>query len=218
LLRADLHVHTSFSHDGQATPEDIAARCERVGLSCVAVTDHDTIAGALETRRVAPFRVIVGEEVNTRSGHVVGLFLSEEIPAGLSAIETVQAIKEQGGLVLLPHPFDRFRSGVLRRISPEALLPLVDAVEVFNARTLLPQDNHLARRLADRHGLPATAGSDAHSAHEMGRTYLEMPNFDGTPNGFLQALAKATLMTRRANPLHRFVPSYAKLWRLLRRA
>lgn len=218
MLRADLHVHTSFSRDGQATPEEIAARCERVGLSCVAVTDHDTIAGALETRRVAPFRVIVGEEVNTRSGHVVGLFLSEEVPAGLSAIETMRVIKEQGGLVLLPHPFDRFRLGVLHRVSPEALLPLVDAVEVFNARTFLPQDNHLARRLADRHGFPATAGSDAHSVHELGRTYLEMPDFDGTPGGFLEALAKATLMTRRANPLHRFVPSYVKLWRFLRRA
>ena len=218
MLRADLHVHTSFSRDGQATPEEVAARCERVGLSCVAVTDHDTIAGALETRRVAPFRVIVGEEVNTRSGHVVGLFLSEEVPAGLSAIETMQAIKEQGGLVLLPHPFDRFRSGILRRMSPEALLPLVDAVEVFNARTFLPQDNHLARRLADRHGLPATAGSDAHSVHELGRTDLEMPDFDGTPGGFLEALAKATLMTRRASPLHRLVPSYVKLWRFLRHA
>ena len=215
MLRADLHVHTSFSHDGQATPKEVAARCERVGLSCVAVTDHDTIAGALEIRRVAPFRVIVGEEVSTQSGHVVGLFLSEEVPPGLSAIETMQAIKEQGGLVLLPHAFDRFRSGLLHRISPETVLPLVDAVEVFNARTFLPQDNHLARKLADHHHLAATVGSDAHSVHELGRTYLEMPDFDGTPAGFLQALAKATLVTQRANLLHRLAPSYVKLRRFL---
>jgi predicted metal-dependent phosphoesterase TrpH len=185
------------------------------GLSCLAVTDHDTITGALEMRRIAPFEVIVGEEVTTQSGHVVGLFLEEEIPTVLPAVEAMKAIKEQEGLVLLPHPFDRFRLGLLRHISLEEVLPFVDAVEVFNARTLLPQDNRLAQELANHNGLIAVVGSDAHSARELGYTYLEMANFDVTPKAFLQALGEARLVTRRVNPLHRFASIYGRLRRFL---
>lgn len=218
MLRADLHIHTSFSPDGQASPQDVVARCLEVDLSCIAITDHNTIAGALEAQRNASIHIIVGEEVMAREGEVMGLFLKEEVPRGLSALETMEAIKEQGALVCIPHPFDRFRSGLLRRAPWEELLPLVDMVEVYNARTFLPGDNRMAQEFAERHGLVATVGSDAHAPGELGRTYLEMPDFDDTAQGFMRSLRSARLVRRRANPLYRLSSTCERLRGLLRHA
>jgi hypothetical protein len=203
VLRADLHVHTYHSPDCALRPQDIVALCQRRGIDCVAITDHNSIAGALEVQRLAPFLVIVGEEVRTQGGEIIGLFLQEEVPPGLSAQETVVRIKEQRGLVLVPHPFDRLRRSTLRGPLLEALAPQLDALEVFNSRTLLPSHQSLARDFAAKHGLPSTAGSDAHTRWELGRAYVEIPEFQGA-GGFLDSLAQGWVVGRASNPLIHF--------------
>jgi len=212
-LRADLHTHTHYSPDSITAPQQFVDACRRRGIDCVAVTDHNTIRGALAVRERADFRVIVGEEVRTAEGEIIGLFLTEEVPKGLSAEETVERIKAQGGLAGLPHPYDRTRRG----LRPEArgrVLEQIDFVETLNARIVFPGDNRAARRLAERNGLAATAGSDAHSPWELGRVYVEMREFEG-PQDFLAALREGRLGGRLSSPLVHLISRYAVLRRRL---
>ena len=211
MLRADLHMHTEYSPDSETPPEKLISRCTQVGLSCVAITDHNTIEGALHVKRLAPFIVIVGEEIGTSEGEVTGLFLKESIPRGLSPLESAERIREQGGLVSLPHPFDRFRRSVISGDAIEQILPYVDIVEVFNSRNSLDADDRRASELAREHGLLSTAVSDAHTPLELGRTYVEMPEFDGTPEGFKEALSQGRLVTRRTSPLIHALTTLTKL-------
>ncbi len=178
------------------SPEAFVRRCVRAGITCVAVTEHDNIDGALHMKQIAPFKVIVAEEVRAREGEIIGLFLSEPVPPGLSAGETVARIKEQGGLVCAPHPFDRFRQG-LGEETLTRILPQLDVVEAFNGRIRLGRDNDRARRFAEEHGLPLSAGSDAHSPWELGRVYVEMPDFE-TPQQFIESLRQGRIVGRRA--------------------
>lgn len=218
MLKADFHMHTHYSPDSEMSPERLVARCLEVGLNCIAVTDHNTAEGAFAVREIAPFMVIIGEEVNTAEGEVTGLFLLETIPAGLSPVETVRRIKNQGGLVSLPHPFDRFRSEVITRRGIEDVLPYADIVEVFNSRNNLDADNRKAHEFAREHGLLTSGVSDAHTPMELGRTYVTMPEFDGTPEGFKAALAQGTIHGRKMTPLIHAVTTFTKLKkRLLRR-
>ena len=201
MLKADFHMHTNYSYDSLLKPERLVKRCMEVGLDCIAVTDHNTAAGAFAVREIAPFMVIIGEEVGTSEGEVTGLFLQETIPRGLSAVETAKRIKEQGGLVSLPHPFDRFRSEVITRSGIEDVLPYADIVEVFNSRNNMDADNRKAYEFAEEHGLLTSGVSDAHTAIELGRTYVTMPDFDGTPEGFKRSLAQGTIHARKMTPL-----------------
>ncbi|MBI4199825.1 MAG: PHP domain-containing protein [Chloroflexi bacterium] len=213
MLRADVHVHTCFSPDSSTSLERLAARCLRVGLGCVAITDHNTIRGALEMQQRAPFLVIVGEEVKSAQGEIIGLFLKEEVPRGLPARETVERIREQGGLVSIPHPFDALRRSVIAPVALEQVLPLADIVEAFNARNIFAGANRRAAELAQRHGLAASAVSDAHTLGELGRTYVEMSEFDGTPAGFLASLRRGALVTRASSPLVHLFSTYNKVLR-----
>ncbi len=200
MLKVDLHIHTAYSSDCATSLEQVIARCRKMEINCVAVTDHNTILGALKLRELAPFTVIIGEEINTRSGEIIGYFLTEEIPARLPAEETVRRIKEQGGLVCIPHPFDRLRRSALRRLTLEALLPDIDIIEVFNSRVLLTRHNLSARLFAQQHQLLASVGSDAHTAAEIGDTYVVMPEFNDREE-FRLALAKGVLVCHKASPL-----------------
>lgn len=166
-LRIDLHVHSMYSGDGLMTPRQIVDRAQKAGLDGVAVTDHGTIRGGMETRRLgtSEFLVIVGAEMMTDQGEVIGLFLTEEIEEH-TLERVVEAIRLQGGLVVVPHPFDSLRRSALHISDEQA--PLVDAVEVLNSRCLLERFNTQARNYATRHGLPAVAGSDAHYPMEIG--------------------------------------------------
>ena len=204
-------MHTRFSYDSEVAPDRLVARCEKTGLNCIAVTDHNTIEGALEVQRLASFMVIIGEEVGSTAGEITGLFLNEPVPRGLSPVETVERIKDQGGLVSIPHPFDRFRREVIHRGALDEVLPYVDIVEAFNSRNSLNADNRMAQELAERHGLLVSAVSDAHTTLELGRTYVEMPEFDGTPEGFKAALAQGTMVARQTSPLIHVVTALTKL-------
>jgi predicted metal-dependent phosphoesterase TrpH len=201
-LRADLHLHTMHSRDCLTRPDDIIARCHERGIDCIAVTDHHAIAGALALRERAPFTVIVGEEIKTTGGEVIGLFMrdipKQPIPKRLPPIDTVKRIKALGGLVVVPHPFDRLRRSPLKPRALEDVLPYADAVEVLNARTWLAADNERSRRLSRAWNLPATAGSDAHTLGEIGAACVEIDPFDG-PDEFLRALVRGRVGGRSSS-------------------
>jgi predicted metal-dependent phosphoesterase TrpH len=173
------------------TVEELADRARQAGLDVVCVTDHNvTHAAVAAAERDLGVRVIVGEEVRTPDGDVIGLFLSERIPYVLPVAEVVGLVRGQGGLVYAPHPFDLGRSSLGRVLPGLCAAGSVDVIEVFNAKVADQALNAEAARLAARFGLPGGAGSDAHDAPGVGAAYLEMPDFDG-PGSFLAALADA---------------------------
>jgi predicted metal-dependent phosphoesterase TrpH len=192
LIKADLHIHTGYSRDSLTSLKEIIATARQRGLGALAILDHNTIAGGVALREIAPFPVIVGEEVMTTAGEIAGLFLSEEIPRGLSPQETVARIRDQGGLVYVPHPFDSLRRSRLEERALMAILDQVDILEVLNARVVRPADNERAHSFAKAHGLPGAAGSDAHAPVEIGRAYVEMAPFEDR-DSFLRSLAQGTV-------------------------
>jgi predicted metal-dependent phosphoesterase TrpH len=144
----------------------------------VAITDHNTIEGALQILALTPpFQIILGEEITTKQGEVIGLFLQEEIPANLSIQETIEQIHHQGGIVAVPHPCDRLRHHVLQQDCWPEILPLVDLIEGFNGRTVFKSDDQFAQKLAADYGKPVIAGSDSHTPWELGRCGMEIANF-----------------------------------------
>ena len=215
MLKGDFHMHTRYSYDCLVDPAALVQRCQRVGLDCIAVTDHNSLQGAVAVKAIAPFMVILGEEIKTTHGEVTGLFLTEEVPRGLSPLETVRLIREQGGLVSLPHPFDRLGRSPLPADIISELLSCVDIVEGFNARTTFFGDNAQGHRLAIDHDLLVTAVSDAHTLGELGRCYTELPEFDGTAEGFKRALADARLVEHRSSPVVHLYSTINKLRRRL---
>jgi predicted metal-dependent phosphoesterase TrpH len=212
-IRADLHSHTHFSPDSILSPKDLARRGREVGLGCIAVTDHNTVRGGLAVREIADFAVIVGEEVRSAEGEILGLFLTEDIPGGLSADETISRIKAQGGIVGVPHPFDSLRSA-LREDSLNKLVARIDFVEGLNSRIVFGVHNKRALEFARKHGLAVSAGSDAHSSREIGRAYVEMPPFDD-PGEFVESLRAGRPAGRLSSPLIHLLSRYAVLRRRL---
>lgn len=193
VLNVDLHSHTRHSRDAAIPPAELVERAVEVGLDRVAITDHGEVAGALEARARHPDRVIVGEEIRCRGRiEVIGLFLTRRVPQGLPLEAAVERIRDQGGLVYVPHPFAYpWRA----RARAERALAFADIVEVANARAFLPWWNRRARRAAGDRGLPGCAGSDAHFHREVGRAFTRMPAFDG-PASFREAVAGAEPVLR----------------------
>lgn len=211
-LRMDLHVHTRASWDSLSDPEALLHRARERGIGRLAVTDHNVLGLALELYGRYPEVVIPGEEVRTREGvDVIGLYLVEEIPRGIPAREVCHRIREQGGVVYLPHPFAPGKGGA-GRLARE-LAPLVDVVEVFNARLHPARHNLPARTLAQEFGRLAAGGSDAHSVGEVGGGWVEVPPHPNTPTALLEAL-RAGAVGGRTAPLwvHGF-SLWAKVWK-----
>jgi predicted metal-dependent phosphoesterase TrpH/glycosyltransferase involved in cell wall biosynthesis len=201
---ADLHMHTSWSHDCQIPVEDLLDHAEAHGLGAIAVTDHNVFGGAQEAVELARGRdliVIPGEEIKTDGqGEVIGLFLSEEIPRGLSFGDTVAAIHGQGGVVYLPHPFDRLHS-IPDAATLHRHLQQIDVLEVYNARLLFEAYNDEALRFARKYDLTMGAGSDAHVLQGVGTGALRMRAFDG-PEEFLASLRGAQVQRRPRSLLY----------------
>ena len=213
-MKADLHAHTHFSRDAVTSVATFARRYERAGIDCVAVSDHNNVDGALAVRQEASFRVIVSEEIKSSEGEIIGLFLQESIRKGLTPEDTVRAIREQGGLVLVPHPFDRVRRSPLREEALLRLLPDIDIIEVFNSRTMFSADDERSRRLAEEHGKLMSAASDSHTPWEIGLAYTELPPFEG-PGDFLIALGRGRIVGRKSFVGFHFLSTWAKIrWRL----
>ena len=208
---ADLHCHSSASFDSLADPRKMMAKAVRLGLTHLAITDHERIDGAQAAVELAPpgLQLIVGEEVKSRDGDILGLFLTEVVAPGMSATETAAAIREQGGLVGLPHPFDGFRNSGGSKANEaeqklEELAGIVDYVEVHNARAYRDA-NPMAGAFAERHGLPGTASSDAHSITELGVASTVLPGPFTTAQELLALLPQAQITAGRAS-------YYVRLW------
>ncbi len=202
-----MHSHTCYSGDAVTTLDELAERVETTPIDVLCITDHHSIRGALEAiEREVGCRVVVGEEVKTRAGEVIGLFLTERVPHGLAPEETITRIRSQGGVVYVPHPFDpvrhALREPVLRRLCRSHA---VDALEVFNAKVSLDHLNARAAELAAETGLPGGAGSDAHDPAGFGAAYVEMPDFDG-PTDFLARLPEGRVVGHRFDRARAFTP------------
>lgn len=177
-----------WSGDSTTTPEEVHEAVTEAGLDVLCITDHHAIRGATELAATLPCRVIVGEEMRTHAGEIIGLFLTERIPHGLSPTASAEAIRGQGGVVYIPHPFDPMRRNLAEPALRElAEAGLVDAVEVLNAKTSLRSLNERAAHFAGEFALAAGAGSDAHVPLAIGAAFVEMPDFDG-PTDFLAKL------------------------------
>jgi predicted metal-dependent phosphoesterase TrpH len=213
LISVDLHNHTHYSPDSILSPRRFVREARRRGLDVVAVTDHNTIRGALAVRELSEQPVIIGEEVKSADGEILGLFLSAEVPKGLTASETIARIKQQGGVVGVPHPFDSLRSALNEDIML-TLIGHIDFIEALNARMVFSGHNDKAREFATAHALPTTAGSDAHSPWEVGHCYVEMPPFEG-PRDFIAALRHGRLKGHLSTPFVHLISRYAHLRRAL---
>jgi predicted metal-dependent phosphoesterase TrpH len=208
LIDVDLHMHTDHSGDCETPVEVLLATAREQGLGAIAVTDHNEISGALEAREKAeesgahpPVKVIVGEEVKTaEQGEVIGLFIERKIPRGLTLAETVAEIKRQGGLVYVPHPFDRMHA-VPDYENLLSILDSVDAIEVFNPRVAIGAFNEEAVRFAAKYRIVAGAGSDSHVAQGLGSVRIRMRDFDG-PREFLESLRDADIITKPSSLIY----------------
>jgi predicted metal-dependent phosphoesterase TrpH len=202
LLRVELHCHSQYSKDSNLSFENMVRALRRAKVDVVALTDHNTIAGALKLREMAPagLQVIVGEEITTAEGDLVGIFLKEPIPARLALEETIRRIHEQGGLAIVPHPFDRLRHEAMGGENLKRVMREVDFVEVFNARCVFPGDNRAAERFVREHGLHGSVASDAHWMMEHGNATAWMEPFSDAKS-FAENLRRARFETKLATPL-----------------
>jgi predicted metal-dependent phosphoesterase TrpH len=202
LIDVDLHMHTDHSYDCATPVEVLLAEARARGLGAIAVTDHNEISGALDARAKADgIEVIVAEEVKTaEEGEVIGLFIEEKIPRGMTLRETIDEIKRQGGLVYVPHPFDRLHS-VPDYEHLLAVLDDVDAIEVFNPRVAISEFNDEAVRFAAKYRIPAGAGSDAHVPQGLGSVRIRMREFHG-PEEFMESLRAADIVRNPASLLY----------------
>lgn len=209
-LSVELHCHTIASADCLLRPASLVAAARRKGIDRVAVTDHNSIAGALEAQRIDPELIIVGEEIMTTRGEILAAYVTEEVPAGLSPMETINRLRKQGAFISVSHPFDRLRKGGWELSDLEEILPLVDAIEVFNSRCMSPRFNAEAEEFARRNGVPGTVGSDAHAAFELGRSLMLVEPFEG-PEGLRAVISRGIPRVRWSPPWFHLASRYASI-------
>jgi predicted metal-dependent phosphoesterase TrpH len=202
LLRIDMHVHSAYSRDAIVPARKIFDSWKKTGILPL-VCDHDSLEGSIRVMRAIhaeepDIPYFLAEEITAREGEIIGLFLTDEIPPGLPAAETMDLIHGQGGISLVPHPFSRYRGRVLQAGARNALVDRIDLIEGHNARNLTEDEDRLAVVFASQMGIPFTAGSDAHTSLELGRVWMEVPPFDG-PGELLKGLAGAPFTFRRMN-------------------
>ncbi|MFN2195648.1 MAG: PHP-associated domain-containing protein [Anaerolineales bacterium] len=210
----ELHCHTIFSKDSLTRPEKLVAVCREKGIDRVVITDHNTTAGALACQALDPERVIIGEEIQTSQGEILAAFIREEIPPHLTPEETIRRLRDQGAFISVSHPFDIYRNGHWELADLQAITPLVDAIEVFNARCMQAQHNQAAQAYAQTHGLLGTAGSDAHAAFEIGRASMVVPAFQDA-DSFKAGLASAQIIGKLSSPFVHLTSRYAVWYKKL---
>jgi predicted metal-dependent phosphoesterase TrpH len=178
MLRVEFHCHTEYSIDSFSRIENVIKVCRKRGISRLVVTDHNTILGALAAKQLDPELIIVGEEIKTEEGELLAAYVKENIPEGLPPLEAVRILQEQEAFISVSHPFDTQRGATWRDETLEQIVPFVDSLEVFNSRCIDKSFNWLAQEYADKHNLPGTVGSDAHSLGEIGRSTFSVPDFN----------------------------------------
>jgi predicted metal-dependent phosphoesterase TrpH len=207
----EFHCHTLFSKDCLLAPRDLLARCVLAGIDRAVITDHNGIEGALVARALDPERVIVGEEIMTTQGELLAAFVHTRVAPQLSPQETIARLRDQGAFVSVAHPFDRWRRGGWNEDDLTAVVPLVDAIEVYNSRCMRPADNRSALEFSQRHNLAVTVGSDAHTAWELGRSVLLLPRFEGADE-LRAVIREGRPQTRWSPPWIHLASRYAR-WR-----
>lgn len=210
-IKIDLHMHTCVSKDSAIHPADVVRIAKARGLDRICITDHNSIDGALAAKKIDPEFVIVGEEILTEHGEILAFFVSEWVPPRLSHQETLDRLEAQEAVISVSHPFDRHRNQPWTEELLEAILARIDAIEIFNARTVHSEDNDKAKTFATAHNLPVTAGSDAHIGMEIGAAYLEVPDF-ATPQEFRAGLPQA-IVHGQLSPAWVHVFSTINKWR-----
>ncbi len=215
-IRVDMHTHTEYSPDSRTRLASYAAAAAAIDVVCV--TDHNTIAGALRLRELASnVRVVVGEEISSTEGEIIGLFLEREVSRGLTAEETIARIHDQGGVAYVPHPFSRNRRYHIRRAALLRVVASIDALEVFNAREAFGGDNRRALAFALEQGIAGGAGSDAHRASELGRAYVELDRDFATAAEFVGALRTGQVVGRLSGVMVHLGTRYDVIRKWLRR-
>ncbi len=209
LWKVELHSHTQWSKDCIMQFETIRAVCRRRGINRIAITDHNTAEGALAMQRLAPDLVIVGEEIMTTEGEILGYFMKETVPPGLTPEQTIRRLRDQGAVISVSHPFDRLRQGAWEEPNLRRIIDQVDAIEIFNARCIYREDNARARAFASEIGILGTVGSDAHSRAEYGRALQIMEPFSDAQT-FLEALRAGQSSQRYSGWLVHFNSKTAK--------
>ena len=177
MLRVEFHCHTIYSKDSLTRPETLIEICQSRGIDRVIVTDHNGIFGAQKAHQLDPDRVIIGEEIMTTKGEILAAFVQEEIPEGLDPVEVIRMLRQQGAFISVSHPFDILRKGHWESNHLLEIIPMVDAIETFNARCMRAQFNQEALDFAHLHNVAGTVGSDAHAAFELGQATLFLSEF-----------------------------------------
>jgi predicted metal-dependent phosphoesterase TrpH len=211
MQKVEFHCHTIHSKDCLVSLEDLHASAIKKGLDRVVVTDHNSIEGALKAVELDPQRFIAGEEIMTRQGELLGMFMSELIPPGMPAMKTIELLRAQGAFISVSHPFDTFREGGWELSDLAEITPYIDAIEVFNSRCMWPRFNTHAADYAMQHNLLSTVGSDSHSTSELGTATLILPEFNDTAS-LKVALRTAQFSTHYSGPWVHFYSRYAA-WR-----
>lgn len=223
-MKTELHIHTRYSHDSLLCINLIGLICKIKGINCVAICDHNTISGGITAQKVLPrfgIEVIVGEEIFTKSGEIIGLFLSSNIPAGLSASATVHEIKKQGGLVYIPHPYDEKRYKTV--ISREALIDIaefVDLIEIHNGRNITPRFSEMQKEIAqnymNKQKTVFVCGSDAHIFFELGRNYIISEKINcNNPALFKETLMSSKMLTAKNQSVSHKITKIIRLIKLI---
>jgi predicted metal-dependent phosphoesterase TrpH len=210
MLHVEFHCHTVQSKDSLTPPERLIRSARRKGLDRVIVTDHNSIGGARAAQALDAELIIVGEEIMTTRGEILAAFVSEEIPRGLPPQETIRRLRDQGAFISVSHPFDSYRNGAWKKEDLLEIAPLVDAIEIFNARCLLAGDNRKAEAFAREHDLPGTAGSDAHAAFELGAAHLLLSDFTDA-DGLRRVIRQGQVQGGLSPFWVHFTSSYARM-------
>lgn len=213
-MKVEFHSHTNSSRDSLTPPERLVMAARAIGIDRLIVTDHNTIQGAMQARQIDPNLVIIGEEILTTRGELLAAFVQEEIPRGLKPTEVIGRLRDQGAFISVPHPFDRRRHGWALDDLVE-IAPLVDAIEVFNARCQWGGLNELAANFAREHNLAGTAGSDAHTPQEVGRATLTLPEFS-TADELRSVIGQGEVYGRLSSPWIHLTSTYARLVKQIR--
>ena len=210
MISVEFHCHTYASKDSLTRPADLIAMARRKGIDRVIVTDHNSIAGAREAHGIDPEFVIVGEEIMTIKGEILAAFVKEEVPPGLTPLETINILKEQGAFISVSHPFDELRKGGWMENDLLEILPLVDAIEVYNSRCMLPRFNRRAELFAQKYNIAGTVGSDAHAAFEVGRSLLLLDQFTG-PDEMRKVIRRGIPKVKWSPPWFHLTSRYASM-------
>lgn len=214
-MKAVFHTHTNYSVDGSMSPYDIVKLAQTNNIELLAITDHNEIRGAQEVQRIAPFPVIVGEEIQTREGgEIIGLFLNQLIQKNISVFSAIEEIKQQGGITYLPHPFDKIRTKQFSTQVLEKIAPLIDIVEVFNSRNVQESANTEALNFALKYDKIQCVGADVHLPVEMKGASVTFNLRINSPEGILDSLREAKF-NKQKNPL--WVHAVSKMLSLKRK-